>query len=194
MTNDATTWAWKIIDGCWIVFAAVWFAAAFTTKRAVYGENLGHRALWTAIVAIGALAVFKSPRGPYPLDVSVLPHSVFVAALSVFLCLCGLAFAFWARATIGRNWSGRVTLKENHELVERGPYRLVRHPIYSGLLLMIAATALAIGRIGAFAGWLVIFAGLWIKLRNEERLMLKTFPEQYTAYSRHVKRIIPFVL
>ena len=59
---------------------------------------------------------------------------------------------------------------------------------------MIAGNVLAIGRIGAIAGWLVIFAGLWIKLRQEERLMLRTFPEQYAAYSRHVKRIIPFVL
>jgi protein-S-isoprenylcysteine O-methyltransferase Ste14 len=87
-----------------------------------------------------------------------------------------------------------VTLKEGHELVERGPYRFVRHPIYTGILTMFFATALAQGHLAGFAGTLLMFASFWIKLRGEENLMLKQFPERYRAYQQRAKRIIPFVL
>ena len=110
------------------------------------------------------------------------------------LCIAGLLFCFWARAALGRNWSGTVTLKEGHELIQRGPYRLVRHPIYTGLLAMFLATAIAYGRLGGFVGVLIAFASFWIKLIGEEKLMLQQFPDQYAAYQERVKRIIPFVL
>ncbi len=73
--------------------------------------------------------------------------------------------------TLGRNWSSRVTLKVGHELIQRGPYHVVRHPIYTGLLTMVLGSAILLGYIGAFVGMLVFFAGLWIKLRQEEALM-----------------------
>jgi protein-S-isoprenylcysteine O-methyltransferase Ste14 len=110
------------------------------------------------------------------------------------LCVIGLVFALWARVTLGRNWSGVVTLKEGHELVERGPYRFVRHPIYTGILTMFFATALAQGHLSGFVGTLLMFGSFWIKLRDEEKLMLLQFPERYADYRRRAKRIIPFVL
>jgi protein-S-isoprenylcysteine O-methyltransferase Ste14 len=87
-----------------------------------------------------------------------------------------------------------VTLKEGHELIERGPYRIVRHPIYTGMLAMFAGTAIAIGYFGGFLGLLSLFFSFWLKLKREERLMLKHFPEEYAAYQRRVKRIIPFLV
>jgi protein-S-isoprenylcysteine O-methyltransferase Ste14 len=87
-----------------------------------------------------------------------------------------------------------VTLKEGHELVERGPYRFVRHPIYTGILTMFFATALALGHLAGFAATFLMFASFWIKLRDEEHLMLQQFPDRYAAYRRRAKRIIPFVL
>jgi len=87
-----------------------------------------------------------------------------------------------------------VTLKEGHELVERGPYRFVRHPIYTGILTMFFATALAQGHLSGFLGTLLMFVSFWIKLRDEEKLMLQQFPERYADYRRRAKRIIPFVL
>ena len=95
---------------------------------------------------------------------------------------------------MGRNWSGTVTLKENHELIVRGPYRLVRHPIYTGLLAMVIATLIQQGHIGGVIGLILIFVSLWIKLSYEEEVMRKQFPDQYAAYRERVKRIIPFVL
>jgi len=85
-------------------------------------------------------------------------------------------------------------LKEGHELVQRGPYRFVRHPIYTGVLIMSFATALVESRLAGFVGVLLMFASFWVKLDLEERLMLHQFPERYAAYRQRVKRIIPFVL
>ena len=87
-----------------------------------------------------------------------------------------------------------MTLKEGHELIERGPYRFVRHPIYTGILTMFFATALALGHLAGFAATLLMFASFWIKLRDEEKLMLQQFPGQYAAYRQRTRRIIPFVL
>ena len=87
-----------------------------------------------------------------------------------------------------------MTLKEGHELVQSGPYRLVRHPIYTGMLIMFFATALVQSNLSGFVSVLLLFTSLWIKLDREERLMLQQFPERYAAYQQRVKRIIPFVL
>ena len=103
-------------------------------------------------------------------------------------------FVLWARATLGRNWSGTVTLKENHEPIVRGPYRLVRHPIYTGLLAMLMATAIQQAHIAGMIGLILVFVSFWIKLSDEEELMRKQFPNQYAAYQQRVKRIIPFVI
>ncbi len=103
---------------------------------------------------------------------------------------CGLLhrrsglFALWARVILGRNWSGVVTLKEGHELVERGPYRFVRHPIYTGMVAMFFATALVQRHLAGFVGALLMFVSFWIKLRTEENLMLQQFPERYADYGK----------
>ncbi len=99
------------------------------------------------------------------------------------LCIAGLVFCVWARVTLGRNWSGTITLKEGHELIERGPYRFVRHPIYTGMLAMFLASAIALGHLGGFAAVLLAFVSFWIKLGEEEKLMLRQFPDQYPLLS-----------
>jgi protein-S-isoprenylcysteine O-methyltransferase Ste14 len=114
--------------------------------------------------------------------------------MAAVLCIAGLAFCVWARVTLGRNWSGTITFKEGHELIERGPYRLVRHPIYTGLLAMFLATAIAAGHLGGVVAVMLAFASFWVKLKEEEKLMLQQFPDQYGSYQQRVKRIIPFVL
>ena len=83
---------------------------------------------------------------------------------------------------------------KRHELVTRGPYRYVRHPIYSAILAMFLATALAIGQLGALVGFVLCFASFWIKLRQEEALMMRHFPNEYPAYRARVKALVPFVI
>jgi protein-S-isoprenylcysteine O-methyltransferase Ste14 len=183
-----------IINGCWLVFVATWVIASVSTKRTVYRETSTQRLRYWVLLVIAYLLLFYGRRLPYPLNLNVVPHLAAMAWTAAIVCAIGLAFAIWARITLGSNWSGVVTLKEGHELVERGPYRFVRHPIYTGILTMFFATALAQGHLSGFAGTLLMFASFWIKLRDEEKLMLRQFDERYTAYQQRVKRIIPFVL
>jgi protein-S-isoprenylcysteine O-methyltransferase Ste14 len=184
----------NVIRGCWIIFLAVWLLAAISTKRSVYRESPAQRLRYSILLIAGYFLLIRGHRLPYSLSARVLPHIEVMAWAGAALCVAGLAFCIWARVTLGRNWSGAVTLKEEHELIERGPYRLVRHPIYTGLIAMFLATAIVLGHVGGIIGLVLVFISFWIKLSDEERVMLKQFPDQYAAYQHRVKRIIPFVL
>jgi len=179
---------------CWIIFLAVWLLAAISTKRSVYRESPAQRLRYSILLIAGYFLLIRGHRLPYSLSARVLPHMEVIAWAGAGLCVAGLGFCIWARVTLGRNWSGAVTLKEGHELIERGAYRLVRHPIYTGLIAMFLATVIVLGHAGGIAGLVLVFISFWIKLSDEERVMLKQFPDQYAAYQQRVKRIIPFVL
>lgn len=186
--------ALNIINGCWIVFLVVWVIAALSTKRSIYRENAEQRLRYSLLLVAGCFLLFRGYRMAYPLSARVIPHVEMLAWAGAILCVAGVGFCIWARLTLGRNWSGTVTLKEGHELIERGPYRLVRHPIYTGLLVMSVGTFIVVGRVAGIVGLVLVFISFWIKLRDEEQVMLKQFPEQYTAYQARVKRLIPFLL
>lgn len=184
----------NIIRGCWITFAVVWVLAAAVTKRSVYRESSRRRMRYWLFLLIGYLLLAKGHRCPFPFNAMVVPGTEISAGIGAVLCLAGLFFCLWARTTLGRNWSGTITLKQEHELIEHGPYQLVRHPIYTGLLTMLLGTAIAFGHLAGFLGVLFVFVSFWIKLADEEILMLQHFPDEYAAYQQRVRRIIPFVL
>jgi protein-S-isoprenylcysteine O-methyltransferase len=182
------------ISACWGVFVVVWILAALFTKRTLYRESGARRLRYILPILCGWYLIFRGYRIGPPLNNHLIPETEAILAGAAILCLCGLAFCLWARAVLGRNWSGTVTLKENHELIVRGPYRLVRHPIYTGLLAMLLATWLEQSHLAGMIGLVLTFISFWIKLGQEEEVMANQFPDQYPAYSEHVKRIIPFVL
>jgi protein-S-isoprenylcysteine O-methyltransferase Ste14 len=183
----------EIITACWILFSVIWLLAAAATKRSIYHENGVRRLRYLIPLVLAFLLLTKRYRLPYPLNVRVIPATWTAEWMAAILCLAGLAFCLWARATLGRNWSGTITFKEGHELIERGPYRFVRHPIYTGLLAMFLATSIAFGHLGGLVAVILAFASFWIKWSEEEKLMRQHFPEQYRSYEQRVKRIIPFV-
>jgi protein-S-isoprenylcysteine O-methyltransferase Ste14 len=191
---DACPNAIKFISACWIIFLAVWIVASISTKASIYRESRAQRLRYSLLLVISYLLLVYGRRLPHPFDLRFIACVDVLAWTGSLLCIGGLAFCIWARISIGRNWSGAVTLKEDHQLVERGPYRWVRHPIYTGLLMMYLATAIVVGRGAGFIGLLFISASFWIKLEAEEKLMLKQFPDRYSSYQRRVKRIIPFVV
>ena len=124
-------------------------------------------------------------------------HPLFTPTLilgwaSALLTAIGIGFAIWARVNLGRNWSSRPTVKEQHELVTTGPYAYVRHPIYSGIMLAALGTALvtSIFGIGVLVFISITFA---LRMHKEEKIMLELFPEQYPEYQKHTKRLVPFV-
>jgi protein-S-isoprenylcysteine O-methyltransferase Ste14 len=123
----------------------------------------------------------------------LVPLAIWPPAIGAALGFAGLAFCLWARVTIAANWSSDVQLKRGHELIVAGPYAHVRHPIYTGLLMMFAGTALAVGEWRAALAVAVAAAAFWLKLRREEALMRRQFGEAYAQYASRVPALIPFV-
>lgn len=184
----------NVISVCWMIFGGVWLIAALSTKRSIYRETGAERLRYSILLVTGGFLLCRGYRYGYPLNSRLIPHSDATAVAAAILCVAGLAFCIWARATLGRNWSGTITLKEGHELIVRGPYRIVRHPIYTGLLAMVLATVIVQGHLAGIIGAVLVFVSFWVKLNSEEEVMLNQFPDQYAAYRQRVKRIIPFLL
>ncbi|SRR6266480_4888591 len=186
--------ALNIIRVCWILFAVIWLLAAFATKQSVYQESRLHRLRYMIPLLLGGFLLAKGHRMSDPLNYRVIPNIAALAWTGAVLCIAGLAFCVWARFTLGRNWSGVVTLKGGHELITSGPYALVRHPIYTGLLTMFVATVIVLGHVAGLIAVPFVLVSFWIKLRHEEKLMLQKFPHDYAAYQQRVRRLIPFIL
>lgn len=168
----------------WGALGLYWLIAAFGAKpgsgrRAVSPPGL------VLIVAFVLLRLFR----PGTLAV----HSTIVQILGVILVVCGLGLAVWARVYLGRNWGMPMTEKSEPELVTSGPYRFVRHPIYSGLLLGLFGTALATNLYWLIA-LVLIGAYFTYGATVEERLMSAAFPDAYPSYKAKTKMLIPFVL
>jgi protein-S-isoprenylcysteine O-methyltransferase Ste14 len=186
--------ALNIISVCWTLFAVIWLLAAFATKKSVFRESGLQRLRYIIPLLFGWFLLAKGHRLSDPLNHRVIPHVEALAWAGVVLCIAGLIFCIWARFTLGRNWSGIVTLKGGHELITSGPYALVRHPIYTGLLTMFVATVIVLGHVAGIIAIPFVMVSFWIKLRFEEKLMSQKFPNEYAAYQRRVKRLIPFIL
>ena len=171
-------------DIAWIAIGVVWFVYAFRNKATARRQPAAWLAVHLLILGIAiALLKVRTPR--------FIPDAPVVDWTAQALQILGIAFAIWARFHIGRNWSGLVTLKEDHALLRTGPYAVVRHPIYSGLLLAVLGVALGRGRLTAFLGCLLLFAEFKRKSLAEERLMHLQFGDAYTRYSHEVKALIP---
>jgi protein-S-isoprenylcysteine O-methyltransferase Ste14 len=178
----------------WIIFITFWVLAAFVQKRNARRQTVGSRLMQISIILLVVVPLFVVDRNAGLLYRHLYPHSLVVQYIGVLLLLLGCGFAIWARFILGRNWSGIVTVKENHTLITRGPYAWVRHPIYTGILLALLGTAVTLGTILNLLEVPVIACAFWLKIRIEERFMLETFGEQYTSYRQHVKALIPGVI
>ena len=178
----------------WVAFAIYWLIAMIGNKRTQRREPVGSRVAYILALVVGAVLIAwrHSPWGRV-LDVHLWPRSTPLYWIGLALLIAGLGFAVWARVHLGRNWSGAVTVKEDHELIRSGPYAWVRHPIYTGVLTGVIGTALCAGTLRAVLGLAVIAAALIVKLRAEEVFMRETFPGQYQKYCEKVPALIPFI-
>lgn len=180
----------------WLIFWIVWLAAAFTSKRSVQRQTYGSRVLQSGLMVVSIIFIFDFwnffNRGW--LAARLVPRTPFWALFGAALTVSGILLCFWARAILGRNWSGTVTLKKDHELIQRGPYTVVRHPIYTGLLTGMLGTAIVYGHVHSFVGVLIMLFALWLKSQIEERFMIQQFGDQYSRYRERVRALVPFVL
>jgi len=181
-----------VIPGLWLFWALYWFIAAQSAKPVERRESAASRAAHVVPLAIAAWLLI-SPRLPKVLAYHWLVATSAWQLVGSVAVLSGIAIAVWARRVLGRNWSGSVTVKQEHELIVAGPYRIVRHPIYTGLLLALAGTALARGNVAGVLAFVIATAALWRKLRLEEQWMRETFGAGYANYAAVVPALVPFV-
>lgn len=187
------------IDCIWILVGVIWLCSAAAQKRTTRREPSTSRLIHVTIMAAAFLLLFpnlvlagRMPAGP--LDNRFLPDLSLFRVTGTAFAIAGCGFAIWARLLLGSNWSASVTLKHDHELMRRGPYRIVRHPIYAGFLLGLVGTALALGEWRGIFGVALAFGGWYRKSRTEEALMTEQFGSAYAAYREQVRGLIPFVL
>jgi len=177
----------------WLVFIAVWIAMAPSGKAIAERESAYSRLSHYLPLAVGIYLV-AAPHVPLGvLDDRFASLSLWLVQLGFALTVAGIAFAIWARMWIAGNWSSDVTVKRDHELIVDGPYALVRHPIYTGILTGLLGTALAVGEWRALLGVAIATGAYWRKLRIEERVMRRQFGEAYTRYTERVPALIPLL-
>ena len=190
-----TTTLWTISIS-WLAFIIYWAISAIGTKK-----DIAKSRWWSgrayAVRLVIAIIIFSLVILRFPSINRIFANRAntvrsVVVEIGAVLCILGIAFAIWARFHLGKNWSSHPALKENHEMVTSGPYRFIRHPIYTGILLAELGTGLAVGYI-----WLIpLVLGAIIFVRRvsiEEKIMMKQFPDKYSEYKKHTKALIPFV-
>ena len=177
----------------WAGWGLYWWISSRKVKPTARKQSIPSR---LAYVVPLALALYLLSADGVPLAVlreRFIPRATWISAFAATLTVAGLLFTVWARRHIGANWSASVTIKEGHELVTTGPYAMVRHPIYTGLMLAIAGSALAIGEWrGVLAVALALVSFVW-KLRIEERWMRQQFAVRYRDYCAHTAALVPFI-
>jgi protein-S-isoprenylcysteine O-methyltransferase Ste14 len=189
----------------WCVWAFTWIAAALWANRTVKRPGLEREWLYRVLTLAGFVLLLawagRYAHGRFTFDPAVMPFSTplwrlpAAAAWAMTAIVAGgFLFAWWARIYLGRLWSGSITRKEGHRVVNTGPYAFVRHPIYTGIIVAGFATAAETAMPRALVGAVLLLVGYWLKARIEERfLRTELGAEAYDAYARDTAMLIPFV-
>jgi protein-S-isoprenylcysteine O-methyltransferase Ste14 len=181
-----------IIAGLWLLFVAYWAVSAVSVKRNVgdrpWRSEIGLRVV--VILLIAALLQFRGLRQFLVETRHLVSQSDTLGWTGATLCLLGFSLAISARRHLGRNWGLPMSRKEQPEMVTSGPYALIRHPIYTGLILAMLGSAIAVN---PFWALLLFLVGAYFiySARREETVMLQLFPEQYADYMARTGMLIP---
>jgi protein-S-isoprenylcysteine O-methyltransferase Ste14 len=177
----------------WVAWVAYWLVAARYTLSNQRTESLLTGASYRVLLVLGAiLLAFPDRLGPAnPL---LWPQSAITVAIALGLAIIGLSIAVWARRHLGKYWSGRITLKVGHHVIQSGPYAFVRHPIYSGILLALLGTVISIGTVRSCIAIALMFVSFVVKLKIEERWLCAHLGAEYEEYRHRVKALIPCVV
>jgi protein-S-isoprenylcysteine O-methyltransferase Ste14 len=177
----------------YLLLSAVWLGSLPFVKRTVQKESLSSGLQHTIVVAAGLYLLFGAPFTPAWFNQPVFTVTLPIALAGFGLAICGVGFSIWARLILGENWSSSPTIKQDHTLIVTGPYRAVRHPIYTGFLIALLGSALQHGLVRSFLAVLTCAVGLYLKVSVEEDFMVQRFGEAYLRYRRNVSALVPFL-
>lgn len=180
------------IKAMWLLWLVYWIVAARQAKTTRWREGIFVRVVDLALLLCATLLLLAREWLPPVLGAQFLVQSIVFPLVGTAATALGLGLAIWARVHLGRDWSGTVTLKEEHALIRTGPYARVRHPIYSGVLLALLGAVLAIGEVRILIAFLLVLAAFVRRVLAEEKHLRGAFP-QYAAYSRETAALIPLV-
>jgi protein-S-isoprenylcysteine O-methyltransferase Ste14 len=180
---------------CWTALFVYLICAAFWANRKVEADRRWNWS-WLVFVVFVVLFVLLKDESRLPSYIAwiMFPHTRLVCFGADLLALAGLIVALWGRITLGKNWNLYPSFQENHELMQSGPYAYVRHPMYSGLILMFLGTVIWYGTGLGLIFFVACLLGTWFKLRSEEKILTRHFGAAYASYRERVKALIPFVL
>jgi protein-S-isoprenylcysteine O-methyltransferase Ste14 len=176
----------------WILLLFVWFYTGLKTKITVRREKLSSRIIYLSLVICGFAFVYYQPLAQGFLALRFLPSTPVVSYIGLLINVAGILFSIYARFTLGSNWSATVTLKQDHELIQTGPYSITRHPIYTGFLFGLAGAVVVLGEVRGWIGWVLLLLAMDIKAGKEEEFMKSHFA-QYAGYRKKVRKFIPFI-
>jgi protein-S-isoprenylcysteine O-methyltransferase Ste14 len=184
-----TAWEWAL--RLWMLLMLVWLVMWFGAKRAKKREKFSERTGYLVLVLFGSWLLFRGPLSLEWLNTRVLPYEPTIWAIGLAITALGVGVAIWARFSLGANWSGTVTLKADHQLVRKGPYRWIRHPIYTGILLAMVGTATIRGQLVGWIGIGFVLTGFYIKARREERFLSGEFGASFQEHAKRTGMFLP---
>jgi protein-S-isoprenylcysteine O-methyltransferase Ste14 len=179
------------IDALWLLFGVYWLVSALKRKKTKQRESILQRFGYTVPLALG-FYLLSQPQARYGwLGERFVPAGPTGEWMGVFLTASGIGVAFWARWHLGTNWSGTVTLKEGHELIRTGPYRSIRHPIYTGILLALLGTAITFGEVRSLLAVAIVWLSFYVKARREESFLSQEFGPGFAEHKQHTGMFLP---
>jgi|SRR3984957_10098193 protein-S-isoprenylcysteine O-methyltransferase Ste14 len=175
----------------WILFAAYWLASALKRKKTKQRESIVHRLGYILPMVVVIYVLYNTRFAFEWLSTYFVPHTPEVQWGGVAVMVVGLGIACWARVHLGTNWSGVVTLKEGHELIRTGPYRNIRHPIYTGILIGFLGFAIVGGQVRGLIVMAAVWLSFFIKARREEKFLAQEFGPKFDEHTQHTGMFLP---
>jgi protein-S-isoprenylcysteine O-methyltransferase Ste14 len=177
----------------WMVLCLYWILSALRTKAVKSRESFGQGLRYVLPLALGLTLLFNSRAHYSWLGMRFAPDTIAVAVVGVVLTAAGVALAMWSRLVLGENWSAAVSIRKNHELIRMGPYRTMRHPIYTGMLLGLLGTALVVGEVRGLLALVILGLSFYLKARKEEAFLSREFGAGFEVHAKHTGMFLPRV-
>jgi protein-S-isoprenylcysteine O-methyltransferase Ste14 len=182
---------WTITWALWVLFGLYWVISALSSKKTKRRETWPQRLAYILPLVAASVLLSRPEAHRGWLGARTFPFVPSLEWTGVGIVGAGIGLCFWARWHLGSNWSGTVTLKEGHELIRSGPYRAIRHPIYTGILLALLGTAVQIGQVRGFIAVLVAGLSFYFKARREESFLAEEFGDRFIAHAQHTGMFLP---